>query len=227
MATPPNLTKRLCQPAHLQTETATAYNNFDKNHFDFNIDLENIPIKIINYFVPEVENPSGFLSAQNIRMYGPFDRPELDGRAFVKDVSFKVKPIQTTYRVPEGSVVLTSRAIDATGSFVLDRDNNKAFLTGGLVHDHFRDFGVDLTITTQRTSHFLASTPKETDNAFYGTVYTARHGPFYRQFQTDRSEVQAARCRHSHVFAPDQQHHQSPNWIYPFHRRRPKKREPE
>ncbi|MEZ4954983.1 MAG: translocation/assembly module TamB domain-containing protein [Saprospiraceae bacterium] len=186
-----------------KTETATAYNNFDKNHFDFNIDLENIPIKIINYFVPEVENPSGFLSAQNIRMYGPFDRPELDGRAFVKDVSFKVKPIQTTYRVPEGSVVLTSRAIDATGSFVLDRDNNKAFLTGGLVHDHFRDFGVDLTITTAENQPFLGLDTKETDNAtFYGTAYGTGMARFTGSFKQTDLEVRGRSMPGTHMYLP-------------------------
>ncbi len=182
---------------------ATVRNNLGKNQFDFEVDLEKIPVKIIRYFVPEVLNPVGSLSGEDIHIYGPFDRPELDGRATVKDISFKIKPLQTTYRVPEGEVILTSRAIDATGNFVLDRFNNRAFLNGGLTHDHLRDFGLDLTISTERDQPFLGLETTEFDNeVFYGTAFGTGRARFTGTFKQPYLEVWGRSMPGTHMFLP-------------------------
>ena len=160
-----------------------------KNYFDFEVDMEQVPIKIVSYFVSELLNPTGYLNADKIHLYGSFDRPEMEGKLTAHDVSFKVKPIQTTYRITEGDVLLTSNAIDATGGFVLDKYNNKAFLNGGIVHDHFKDFGLDLTISTETDKPFLALETTEEDNAvFYGTAFGSGWARFTGSFrQTDLS----------------------------------------
>ena len=189
---------------HLPTyEAKKKAPDIGKNYFDARVDLEKIPVSIISYFVPEVLNPGGSLSAKGIHLYGPFDRPEMDGSATANNVTFKVKPIQTTYRVPKGEVFLTSNAIDATGSYVLDRFGNKAFLNGGLVHNHFKDFGVDLTITTEFNKPFLGLETTDEDNSvFYGTALGTGWARFTGSFKQTNLEVKGRSMRGTHIYLP-------------------------
>ena len=178
-------------------------NDLGKNYFDFRVDMGKVPVAIISYFVPEVMNPQGSLSAKGIRAFGPFERPELDGIADVSKISFKVKPLQTTYRVPEGQVRLTSRAIDATGNWVYDRFNNRAQLNGGIIHDHFKDFGLNLTISTEINKPFLGLETTELDNAtFYGTALGTGYARFTGSFQQTDLEVRGRSMSGTHMYLP-------------------------
>ncbi len=183
--------------------TASETNKFGKNYFDFDADLEKIPVKIIEYFVPAVLNPVGSITGKDIHIYGPFSAPELEGKIHVNDISFKLKPLQTTYRVPEGEVILTSRAVDATGNLVYDRFNNIAVLTGGLTHDHLRKFGLDLTINTQANSPFLSLETTEDDNAvFYGTALGTGFARFSGSFKQPSLYVSGRSMPGTHMFLP-------------------------
>ena len=184
-------------------KAATVKNNLGKNEFDFHVDLEKIPVKIVSYFVPEVLHPKGSVSGKDIHVYGPFDQPELNGLATAEHISFKIKPLQTTYRVPNGNVILTSRAIDATGNYVLDRFNNKAILNGGLVHEHFRNFGLDLTISTEPDKPFLGLETTEEDNEiFYGTAIGTGRARFTGTFRQPYLEVWGKSMPGTHMFLP-------------------------
>ncbi|HHM20977.1 MAG TPA: hypothetical protein ENJ20_03035, partial [Bacteroidetes bacterium] len=174
-----------------------------KNYFDFQADFNKIPVSIISYFVPAVLNPKGSISAKGVRVYGPFNRPEVEGKVRVSGISFKVKPIQTTYRVPRGEVTLTSTAIDATGNFVYDRFNNKALLNGGLVHDHLKNFGLNLTISTEKNRPFLGlQTTPEDNPVFYGTAIGTGWARFTGTFQQSELEVKARSMPGTHMYLP-------------------------
>ena len=174
-----------------------------KNYFDFQVDAEKIPISIVSYFVPEVENPKGSLSASQVHLFGSFDQPELDGEASVSNISFKVQPLQTTYRVPTGNVLLSSRGIDATGNKVYDRYNNVVTLHGGLVHNHLKDFGLNLTIKTEPDKPFLGLDTREEDNAvFYGTALGSGYAKFTGSFRQTHLEVRGKSMGGTHMFLP-------------------------
>ena len=174
-----------------------------KNYFDVNVDLNKIPVAIVSYFVPEVLQPQGSLTAKGVRMYGQFEEPELDGLADVTGISFKVKPLQTTYRVPAGRVILTSHAIDATGIWVYDRFDNKAFLNGGLTHNHLKNFGLNLTISTEQGKPFLGLETTERDNAtFYGTAFGTGYARFTGNFRQPNLEVRGRSMASTHMYLP-------------------------
>ncbi len=195
--------KGFLNPPGYIASSGNTINKFGKNYFDFNADIEKVPVKIVQYFVPAVLNPVGSLTGRDIHLYGPFSEPELDGRVSVNGISFKLKPLQTTYRVPEGEVVLTSNAIDATGNLVYDRFNNIAVLTGGLTHEHLRNFGLDLTVSTQPGLPFLSLETTEDDNdVFYGTALGSGFARFSGSFKQPSLYVSGKSMPGTHIFLP-------------------------
>lgn len=144
----------------------------DKNFLDFNVSLNNYPLHILEYFVDALSDVKGSVAAQEVRFVGPPNRLVMSGEADVVDASFRLIPLQTTYFVPSATIVLTEYTIDGTGHYVYDRDGNRVFVEGGLTHDHLKDLGVNVKLTTESGRPFLAMNTTEKDNpVFYGTAY--------------------------------------------------------
>ncbi|HFA49994.1 MAG TPA: hypothetical protein ENJ95_13380 [Bacteroidetes bacterium] len=174
-----------------------------KNYFDVAVELEKIPVSIISYFVPAILNPEGSLSSSNIRLHGPFNKPNLSGVIAANDISFKIKALQTTFRVPQGEVFLTNSMIDATGGVAYDELGNKAFLTGGLTHDHLRDFGVDLIVATEKDRPFLSLNTTEKDNSvFYGRAVGTGFARFSGSFKQTDLYVSGKSMPGTHMYLP-------------------------
>lgn len=172
-------------------------------YFDFDISIANYPTRIIQYFVADVLEVKGAVNANNIRAFGFPSKPELDGEAFVKDASFKIKALQTTYRVPDGKVKISSRAFDGTGTWAYDRFGNKAFIEGGITHDHLRNFGLDLRISTEQGRGFLGLETKEKDNpVFYGTAIGTGYVRFTGNFKQPSLYVNGRTVAGTHMFLP-------------------------
>lgn len=172
-------------------------------YFDFNIDIEKYPVKIVNYFVPEVLNPKGSISATGVHLSGLPSKPELSGKATVDNVEFTIKPLQVTYRVPKGQVAIGNRIFDAKDTWVYDRFNNKAQLDGGITHDHLNDFGLDLTIRTEPDRPFLGLETTEKDNPiFYGTALGTGYVRFSGSFAQPELYVNATTSNGTHMYLP-------------------------
>jgi hypothetical protein len=172
-------------------------------YFDFKVDIEKYPVKIVNYFVPEVLNPKGSLSATDVHFFGQPSKPEISGLAKVEHVEFGVKPIGVKYRVPDGQVTLSNRIFDARDTWVLDPDNNRARLDGGITHNHFKDFGLDLTISTETKRPFIGMNTTEKDNpSFYGRAVGTGHVRFTNSFKKPELRVNATTTAGTHLFLP-------------------------
>ncbi len=172
-------------------------------YFDFNVDIEKYPVKIVNYFVPEVLNPKGSISASAVHIRGLPSKPEISGKATVDNVEFTIKPLQVTYRVPNGQVAINNRIFDAKDTWVYDRFNNKALLDGGITHDHLKDFGLDLTIRTEQGRPFLGLETTDKDNSvFYGTAIGTGYVRFTGTFAQPSLYVNATTSSGTHMYLP-------------------------
>jgi hypothetical protein len=190
-------------PPGLATDNARKWVKDDPLYFDFDVSISNYPTRIVQYFVADVLNVKGSVSAKNIRLYGKPDKPELDGEAFVKDASFKIKPLQATYRVPDGKVRVTSHMFDGTGTYAYDRFGNRAYLEGGITHDHLKDFGLDLRISTEPGKGFLGLETTERDNpVFYGTAIGTGYVRFTGNFKQPSLYVNGKTMPGTHMFMP-------------------------
>ena len=190
-------------PPGITSDTRRSWVKNEPLYFDFDVSFSNYPARIVQYFVADVSDVKGTASATNIRLYGKPDKPELDGEATIRDASFKIKPLQTTYRVPDGKVRVTSRIFDGTGSIAYDRFGNRAYIEGGIVHDHLRDFGLDLRISTEPGRGFLGMETTWRDNpVFYGTAVGTGYVRFTGSFQQPSLYVNGRTMAGTHMFLP-------------------------
>ncbi len=143
-----------------------------KNYLDVNVSLDKYPLHILEYFVEALSEVNGTVTAEDVHFRGPPNRLVMSGEAGVNDAAFRLIPLQTKYYVPSATVALTENTIDGTGHYVYDRDGNRVFVEGGLTHDHLKNLGVDVRLTTEDGRPFLAMNTTEKDNpVFYGTAY--------------------------------------------------------
>lgn len=175
----------------------------DPLYFDFNVDIEKYPVKIVNYFVPEVLNPKGSLSATDIHISGMPSKPYINGLATVSNVEFGIKPIGVTYRVPTGQVTINNQIFDAKGTWVLDSENHRASLDGGITHDHLKDFGLDLLIATEPGKPFIGMETTETQNpVFYGKAVGSGYARFNGTFKKPELYVDATTSAGTQLYLP-------------------------
>ncbi len=175
----------------------------DPLYFDFNVDIEKYPVKIINYFVPEVLNPKGSLSATGVHLSGLPSKPDISGMATVNNVEFGIKPIGVTYRVPTGQVAINNRIFDAKGTWVLDSENNRASLDGGITHNHLTGFGLDLLISTEPGRPFIGMETTEHHNpVFYGKAVGTGYVRFTGSFKKPELYVNATTTFGTQLYLP-------------------------
>ncbi len=159
---PPNFEPRLPRP----------WISKQKNYLDFSVTLEHYPLEILEYFIEAITDVRGEVDAEEVHFHGPPDRLVMQGTAQVSEAAFKLIPLQTTYFVPSATVKLTEYTIDGTGQYAYDKDGNRVLVQGGLTHDHLKNLGVNVRLTTDPNRPFLAMATTERDNpVFYGTAY--------------------------------------------------------
>jgi hypothetical protein len=172
-------------------------------YFDFDLAFSGYPLRIVQYFVSEVANVQGTAGTDRIRFYGLPSKPEMEGEVFVKNASFKVLPLQTSYQVPEGKVLVTNRLFDGTGVVAYDKFGNKAFLEGGITHDRLKNPGLDLRISTEAGKGFLGLETTEKDNPiFYGTAVGTGYVRFSGSFKQPNLYVNGRTMKGTHMFLP-------------------------
>lgn len=190
-------------PPNFQKPRFSKWRSKKSNFLDLNVSFDKVPTRIVNYFVSEVSNVVGSVSAENIHLFGHLNELNVDGMATASDISFKINPLQVTYRVPTGTVRLTNELVDASGSIVYDRFGNRAMLTNGLTHKHLLDWGLGLKITTLDNAGFLGLETTENDNPiFYGTALGKGSAYFSGTFRQSELTVIGQSTAGTHMFLP-------------------------
>ncbi|MCB0706847.1 MAG: translocation/assembly module TamB domain-containing protein [Saprospiraceae bacterium] len=152
------------------------------NYLNFKAKLADLPLSILEYWIGAgVRNTVGTIQA-SIDLEGPPQKPEIKGEALVQDAGITIDYLNTRYYIDDQKLILSSTMMDATNAIVTDEEGNKATLTGGILHNHLKDFRLGVTLLTDR---FLGlNTVKGQNSLFYGTAYANGRvtfsGPFNR-----------------------------------------------
>ncbi|MBK8501760.1 MAG: translocation/assembly module TamB domain-containing protein [Saprospiraceae bacterium] len=167
--------------------------------YDFQCQLRDYPLKIGEYFIGQaVSNTKGTINGK-FRFYEEEDRPSIAGEVFLNGAT-KIDYLGTSYQMVNQSVTLTSNLFDLSGTIISDELGNKAEITGGLVHNHFKKFGMDATIAS---SYFqFLKTTREENNIYYGTGIGAGTVQFGGDFQRANLRIRATTGVGSRLFIP-------------------------
>lgn len=167
---------------------------------DAEFSTRRFPIATAEYFLKKaIVNTRGSFDAR-LQISGPVKKPELSGWIDIEGFETTLDYLGVRYAVDKGRIHATSRMFDATGLVVRDPLNQTAQVTGGLTHDHFRNWGLDCSI---RSDQFMALNTSKQDNPFYyGTGIGRMDVQFSGTLQAADIYVRAATARGSSLSIP-------------------------
>lgn len=143
-----------------------AKDTFAANSLNATVGLQNFPFKTLQYLVPSgISDVSGVVSG-NVRVFGQIKQINTLGSLRLQNSWVTVDYLKTKLNVRDATIRIDNQNFDATGGTVFDAEGNPAKVTGGLTHDHFLDFGLNVRVQSER---FLCMNTTRADNPlFYG-----------------------------------------------------------
>ena len=183
------------------TETSRQSDSkYPPNYLNYKIDIADYPLNIAEYFIGHsVSNTIGKFDA-DLKLEGIPSKPSLTGTVDVYDGALTIDYLGVRYFVDQQRANVTENLFDASGAFITDRFNNRAYVTGGITHDHLKNWGLDVTVSSPR---FEALNTTEDDNPlYYGTGIGSGTVHFSGTFQQTNIEIDAVTGRGSSLNIP-------------------------
>jgi hypothetical protein len=167
--------------------------------YDLKCRLRDYPLKIGEYFItPAVINTTGTVNGE-FRFYEEEHRPSILGEV-VLNGSTKISYLGTTYRMENQKASLNSGLFDLSGALIIDELGNTAEITGGLIHNHFRKFGLAATVASGNFQ-FL-NTTREDNNIYFGTGIGTGTVQFSGNFQQTDIKIQSRTGPGTRLYIP-------------------------
>lgn len=142
---------------------------YTDNYLKTTLNTSNVSLVWLTYLIGEgVSNMTGKVDA-SLGLEGPIERLQIDGKARVRNASFKIDYLNTSYYIEDESCKITTTAIDATGAKVYDESRkNYGVIEGGLTHVLFDKMRLNCAIDSKEKDVLVMNTTKEQNNLYYG-----------------------------------------------------------
>jgi hypothetical protein len=160
---------------------ARGYVSIDPDNPGMKIDVDapKVDLNFLNYkfFDKYVKNVKGF-AAIKASAYGTLKKPLLGGSVLLQDDTVTVSFTNVTYTLHNQKAILDEHGFDLNGITISDMKGHYAYNSGRINHESFKDFGLDLQVSTRNPAtpdtknivQFLNTTDKESPG-FYGVAY--------------------------------------------------------
>lgn len=138
----------------------------DSLHFDFEFQKTNITA-FSGYLKGLASDIRGKASGK-VTLSGPVDAINLTGKMRLQQTSFLVDYLNTRYNLSE-EVELTRNRIELKNVRVNDENGNQALVNGAILHEHLRDWRLQIGIEAKNFQ--MLNTSVINNELFYGTAY--------------------------------------------------------
>ncbi|MBK9736990.1 MAG: translocation/assembly module TamB domain-containing protein [Saprospiraceae bacterium] len=116
-------------------------------YVDSRIKLRKAPLFLLEYLLKNgISDTEGEIEA-DMTFGGPLDNLDINGQGIINNAKTRIKFTGVTYYFDKQKVKLSKTSIDLNGGVITDGNGNKGSVKGGLVHNMFRNFGVNATIS--------------------------------------------------------------------------------
>jgi hypothetical protein len=134
-----------------------------------------------------------------LKITGTAKNPLITGKGFVKDGRLKIDYLGTTYYF-EDNIYLEQNLIGFKKLHLIDENGNKAVINGGLYHDSFKDFVVNIN---GNMNHFQVLNTTEKDNdLFYGEAIITGDMEMLGDFDNLQINVNATSNKGTKIYIP-------------------------
>ncbi len=135
---------------------------------DLKADFENTNLIILEPFIGEYVSRLGGSLSGSLDIRGNLGSPSLQGKGQLQEGRFTFNYLGTSYEL-DGQVMFEPNEINFRNLSIKDVNSNRATLRGGISHDNFSNFILDISSTY---SNFQVMNTTLADNElFYGTAY--------------------------------------------------------
>lgn len=138
----------------------------DSLHFDFEFQKTNITA-FSGYLKGLASDIRGKTSGK-VTLSGPVDALNLSGKMRLQQTSFLVDYLNTRYNFSE-EVEFSRNRIELKNIRVNDENGNQALVNGAILHDHLKDFRLQIGIDAKNFQ--MLNTSAIHNELFYGTAY--------------------------------------------------------
>ena len=139
----------------------------DQGYLNGVINIDDLPLDIFEFIIEDGISLTSGTADIDATLLGLVDNLTLDGDAQLKGAATRVNYLGNYVTIGDQPIKLTNDLIDFTNVTMTDRLGNVGLIDGGMTHNLFKDFGVDLSISSD---NFLAlDTGKEDNPLYYGT----------------------------------------------------------
>ena len=154
------------------------------NALDATIGLENVPFKTLKLLITEGASDFKGRLDGSAHVEGKVTELNTSGAVRLRNVGVTVDYLRLPLLVKDEVVKITNTMFDATGGKIHDPLGNVATVTGGLTHNRFQDFGLNVRVASK--NFMFMNTTREDNPLFYGKAVGSGDVQFSRDFlQTD------------------------------------------
>ncbi|MDO6439685.1 translocation/assembly module TamB domain-containing protein [Cyclobacterium sp. 1_MG-2023] len=140
----------------------------EEREMALNAQFTDARLSVIEPFVADyLTNIDGKLNG-NLTVGGSIIHPIVEGLGELEGATFRFNYLNTTYLV-DGNIIFEPNEISFRGLELRDVNNNVAGLRGGIVHDNFDNFILDLT--AQINNFQVMNTSSSDNDLFFGTAF--------------------------------------------------------
>ncbi|UCS95380.1 translocation/assembly module TamB [Echinicola marina] len=132
--------------------------------------LENTNLDILEPFLSTYLTEFGGTVSGDLKMTGTLNQPNIEGIGKISGGAVRVNYLNTYYTV-DGNINFTPNEISFRGLNVTDVQKNTARMSGGIAHDGFKNFVLD--ISSDLSNFQVLNTSARDNDLFYGTAYAS------------------------------------------------------
>ena len=159
------------------------------NYFAYDVDINNYPLKIAQYIIGNgVSNTVGRFNS-NVVLKGVPSRPDINGGLVVSDGAITIDYLGVRYYINNQSAKINNFLFDASNSFITDSLGNKAYVTGGITHNHLKQWGLNASVNAE--NFIVLDTDKEDNEIYYGFGIGKGDIQFTGTFQQTNIDIEA------------------------------------
>ena len=154
------------------------------NALDATISLENIPFKTLKLLITEGASDFKGRLDGSAHVEGKVTELNTTGAVRLRNVGVTVDYLRLPLLVKDETIKITNTLFDATDGKIYDPLGNVATVTGGLTHNRFLDFGLNVRVASK--NFMFMNTTRDDNPLFYGKAVGSGDIQFSRDFlQTD------------------------------------------
>ena len=170
-----------------------------KDNFDFNIDLSNFKLKLLEKYLSSFSSSLKGYASGKLKLKGTPKEPDLTGQLFLIVKQLKIDYINEDYSFTD-TVDVDKNSFKFNHLVINDDVGDSAILNGKITHKNFSDMKFDLSIRPYKMR--CLNTSASQNNMFYGKAFASGLIKFTGGIDNLVMDITAKTEKNTHIFIP-------------------------